>query len=178
MSTKLFGPNFIYSGELKNFYERPFSITDHLRISTQIQVDIKDDPLMSSLHYLEEDVKIIPMEPFYEYHSFYYLAALILFALSAITVTNFTAGLDFNCVVLPFNYREYLLKALILNMVKSEDSFHQTLSLRTKVGEDVTTSSRDCDDQVVKRKEFSCQEDFVISPATDFRLHWDQLKES
>ena len=42
----------------------------------------------------------------------------------------------------------------------------------------VTTSSHDWDDQVVKRKEFSYQEDFVISPATDFRLHWDQLKES
>ena len=75
-----FGPNFIYSGELKNFYERPFSIIDHLRISTQVQVDIKDDPLMSSLHHLEEVkiVPIIPLKPFYEYHSFYYLAALIL----------------------------------------------------------------------------------------------------
>ena len=34
-------------------------MTNHLRISTLIQVDIKDDLLMASLHRLEENVKIV-----------------------------------------------------------------------------------------------------------------------
>ena len=47
--------------------------------------------------------------------------------------------------------------------------------IETKIG--VTTFSRDWDDQVIKSKEFSRQEDFVSSPATSCLLHWDQLKE-